>query len=104
MSGRIELRQRGDLNQHVLDGEVLAEGTRLQVLLEDGTWLEGSYSWSGVVARWPGLRIELGGPLPDGTVRRPMAVMALPPQALCRRPTSETVRAAPAEVALAERA
>lgn len=104
MSGRIELRQRGDLNQHVLDGEVLAEGTRLQVQLGDGTWLEGTYSWSGVVARWPGLRIELGGPLPDGTVRRPMAVMALPPQALCRRPLSETVLTALVQVGVAERA
>jgi hypothetical protein len=96
------MRQRGDVNQHILDGEVLAEGTRLQVLLEDGTWLEGTYSWSGVVARWPGLRVELGGPLPEGTVRRPMAVMALPPQALCRRPPAEAVRPAPVQVGVAD--
>jgi hypothetical protein len=104
VSGRIELRQHGDVNQHILDGEVLAEGTRLQVLLENGTWLEGTYSWSGVVARWPGLRIELGGPLPEGTARRPMAVMALPPQAVCRRNPSEAVRPALVEVGVAERA
>ena len=104
MSGRIELRQRGDLNQHFLDGEVLLEGTRLQVLLPDGTWLEGIYSWSGVVARWPGVRIELGGPVPEGTVRRPMAVMALPPQAVCRRPPSEAIRPAAPQLGVAERA
>jgi len=103
VSGRIELRQRGDLNQHFLDGEVLSEGTRLQVLLEGGTWLEGTYSWSGVVARWPGLRIELGGSLPEGTVRRPMAVMALPPQAICRRPPAEAVRLLSPQLGIAER-
>ena len=97
MSGRIEVSQRGDVNQHVLDGEVLLEGTRLQVQLVDGTWLEGTYSWSGVVARWPGLRIELGGPVAEGTVRRPMAVMALPPQAICQRVIADPVRPFPME-------
>jgi hypothetical protein len=83
--GRIEVRQDGNVTRHILDGEPLEEGTRLQVLLESGVWLDGTYSWSGAVARWPGLRIELGGPVPEGSIRRPMAVMALPPQAMCRR-------------------
>lgn len=80
------MRQEGSSGHHVLDGVALTEGARLQVRLADGTWLEGTYSWSGVIARWPGLRIELGGPVPEGVPRRPMAVMALPPQAVVRRP------------------
>jgi len=79
------LRQEGGNAQHFLEEQPLNDGARLQVLLEDGTWLEGTYSWSGVVARWPGLRIELGGPIPEGWPRRPMAVMAIPPQAIIRR-------------------
>ncbi len=72
---------------HFLDGVPLDEGTPLEVLLADGSWLCGIYSWSGVTARWPGLRFELGGPpmLASDGIRRPMAVMALPPQAQLRR-------------------
>jgi hypothetical protein len=72
---------------HVLDGAPVHEGALLELLLADGTWLRGTYSWSGVAARWPGLRFELGG-APAGvqdSSRRPMAVMALPPQARLRR-------------------
>ncbi len=80
------MRQVGGVAQHYLDGTALVDGMRLQVLLENGLWLEGTYSWSGVIARWPGLRVELGGPIPPGWPRRPAAVLALPPQATVRRP------------------
>jgi hypothetical protein len=89
------MRQVGSSTLHFLEGQPLAEGTRLQVQLADGSWLEGVYSWSGVVARWPGLRIELGGPIPEGWPRRPMAVMALPPQAVVRRPVPRDMTPSP---------
>jgi hypothetical protein len=79
----------------------LQEGARLQVLIESGAWLDGTYTWSGVAARWPGLRIELGGPIPQDVVRRPAAVMALPPQATVRRPLAASAReVSPASAAM----
>lgn len=90
------MRQVDGTSQHFLDGTLLVEGMRLQVLLENGSWLEGTYSWSGVAARWPGLRIELGGPIPPGWPRRPAAVMALPPQATVRRPPVHNTETTPA--------
>ncbi len=87
VSGQLELRQGVRGFCHYLEGFPVDEGTPLEVLLADGTWLAGVYSWSGVSARWPGLRFELGG-VPQQTtdgIRRPMAVMALPPQAQLRR-------------------
>jgi hypothetical protein len=79
-AGKIELHGDGPSAQHILDDVPLTEGNRLRVRLADGTWLDGTYTWNGNGARWPGLRIALGGPVPEGS-RRPMAVMAIPPQA-----------------------
>jgi hypothetical protein len=80
-AGKIELRGEEPSAQHVLDDVPLTEGSPIRVRMADGTWLEGTYTWSGNMARWPGLRIALGGPVPEGSTRRPVAVMALPPQA-----------------------
>src|SRR5262249_32902641 len=87
VSGQLELRHGTHGFCHYLEGFPVEEGAVLELLLASGSWLRGSYSWSGVTARWPGLRFELGGPqmvTTDGA-RRPMAVMALPPQAQLRR-------------------
>jgi hypothetical protein len=87
VSGQLELRNVGGRSRHFLDGYPLEEGALLEVLLANGTWLRGTYSWSGARARWPGMRFELGGPplvIADET-RPLMAVMALPPQAMVRR-------------------
>jgi hypothetical protein len=83
----LELRQGVQGLCHYLEGALIDEGTPLEVLLADGTWLRGLYSWSGVSARWPGLRFELAAPstATSEALRRPMAVMALPPQAQLRR-------------------
>ena len=61
----------------------------LEVLVMGGRWIRGMYEWTGAPARWPGLRIPLGGDwerdpdfVPDA--RTPCAVLALHPSALCR--------------------
>ncbi len=73
---------------HFLDGEPVAQGEQLELLLTDGRWLRGSYEWSGHVARWAGFRVPLGGPWErapqEGFV--PAAVLALHPEATVRRP------------------
>jgi hypothetical protein len=60
--GRLELRgPEGNLH-YFLDGLPLNNGEELELLLADGTWLRGHYQWSGNPARWPGLRVPIGGP------------------------------------------
>lgn len=60
----------------------------IELLLVDGYWLRGHYEWSGLEARWPGLRVELGGPRQTmlGAERPPAAVLALHPDAIVRWP------------------
>lgn len=82
--GRLELRE----GAHFLDGRRVSAGDAIELLLAGGGWLRGRYDWSGNEARWPGLRVELGGPweeLPAG-VFRPAAVLALHPDAIVRWP------------------
>jgi len=58
------------------------------VQIAGGRWLAGRYEWSGIEARWPGLRVELGGPwesLPPHEWK-PAAVLALHPDATVRWP------------------
>jgi hypothetical protein len=83
--GRLELRDVGGQSQHVLHDRVLARGDVIELLLSDGYWLRGQYEWSGLPARWPGLRVELGGPWQKTQVERPpAAVLALHPDAVVR--------------------
>jgi hypothetical protein len=72
----------------VLQNRPLSRGDQIELLLSDGYWLRGAYDWSGIEARWPGLRIELGGPWQSHAAepRPPAAVMALHPDAIVRRP------------------
>lgn len=72
---------------HVLLERPVRRGDALELLLSDGYWLRGQYDWSGIEARWPGLRVELGGPWQhDGEARPPAAVLALHPDAIVRWP------------------
>ena len=49
-------------NRHyTLEGERLAEGTLLEMLLEDGSWLRGRFDGVGEEAQVPRLLIALGG-------------------------------------------
>jgi hypothetical protein len=86
--GRLELRGVEGQRVHVLRDRALDRGDEIELLLSDGYWLRGTYDWSGLEARWPGLRIELGGPWQygDGPERPPAAVMALHPDAIVRWP------------------
>lgn len=73
---------------HVLQDRPLERGEEIEILLSDGYWLRGRYDWSGIEARWPGLRVELGGvtapPIEGGVA--PAAVLALHPDAIVRWP------------------
>jgi hypothetical protein len=86
--GRLELRGSDGQRVHVLQEQALRRGDVIELLLADGYWLRGRYDWSGIEARWPGLRIDLGGvtaPPIDGGIA-PAAVMALHPEAIVRWP------------------
>ena len=85
---RLELRGPEGQRVHVLQDRPLERGEEIEILLSDGYWLRGRYDWSGLEARWPGLRIELGGPWQRDVyeTRPPSAVMALHPDAIVRRP------------------
>jgi len=86
--GRLELRAVGDERAHFLDGTRVAVGDEIEVLLSGDRWLRGRYDWSGIEARWPALRVPLGGPWEDRPVEafKPAAVLALHPDALVRWP------------------
>lgn len=78
------LREDRGRRQHWVGAEPVDNGTPIEVLLDDGTCLRGSYEWSGLPARWPGLRVRLRV-LREAAAGRPAhAVVALPPQALVR--------------------
>lgn len=87
-SGRLELRSDGNGRAHYLNGARVSVGDELEILLADGIWLRGRYDWSGIDARWPGLRVTLGGPWESAPsdVFRPAAVLALHPDAIARWP------------------
>lgn len=83
--GRLELRELAGGQQHVLQERPLVRGDAIELMLADGYWLRGTYEWSGLAARWPGLRVELGGPWQTSDVERPpAAVLALHPDAIVR--------------------
>lgn len=85
--GKLQLRQEGKVLRHELDGQPVEPNTLLELRLRGDQWIRGQYQWSGVMARWPGLRVELGG---DWDHRdpgaAPAAVLALHPDAELRWP------------------
>lgn len=86
LGARLELRGSAGKLVHVLQDQPLSRGDEIEILLSDGYWLAGRYDWSGIEARWPGLRIELGAAAPPADSPRPLAaVMALHPDAIVRR-------------------
>lgn len=87
-SGRLELHTIDGERAHVLDGVRVSIGDEIEVLLGGDRWLCGRYDWSGIEARWPGLRVPLGGPWEGGPPDqfKPAAVLALHPDAVVRWP------------------
>jgi hypothetical protein len=85
--GRLELRKQGEGVRHELDGKPVEQNTPLELRLRGNLWILGRYQWSGASARWPGLRVELGGTWEKGNPElAPAAVMALHPDAELRWP------------------
>jgi hypothetical protein len=84
--GRLVLCDWDNRRAHVLQERPLQRGDEIELLLSDGYWLRGRYEWSGLEARWPGLRVELGGPWQANKFesRPPAAVLALHPDAVVR--------------------
>ena len=103
MSAQLELRadSAGQMKYFLADRTV-ENGDRLEMQLSRGRWLDGTFEWNGVEARWPGLRVELGGPWADGTpaaaddpLRSPTCVMALHPDARLRWPVEDPLAEPP---------
>jgi hypothetical protein len=88
--GCLELRGPAEARVHLLSDSPLQRGDEVELLLADGYWLRGRYDWSGLEARWAALRVELGGPWQERAdeLYRPMAVLALHPEAILRWPSS----------------
>jgi hypothetical protein len=86
---RLELQGPEGHRVHVLQNRPLSRGDVIEVLLADGTWLRGHYDWSGIEARWAGLRIELGAPAQVSAdwPAPPAGVIALHPEAIARWPS-----------------
>jgi hypothetical protein len=61
-----------------LNGVRLKDGDGIELSVADGSWIAGTFCWSGNTTRWPGMRIALGGAATDG--RRVAAVIAVPPE------------------------
>jgi hypothetical protein len=82
--GRLQLGGKG---VHELDGRPVESDAVLELRLRGDLWIRGRYQWSGVMARWPGLRVELGGSWEKSDpVQAPAAVLALHPDAELRWP------------------
>ncbi len=82
----LELRRdEQGLLRHHLAGRPVLPGTRLELLLDDGSWLCGVYEWRGNEVTWPGFRIRLGG-TPSESQPPASMVAAIHPNALLRWP------------------
>ena len=78
-----------DGKRHELDGRPVEQHSQLELRLRGDQWIRGEYQWSGVLARWPGLRVELGGRWERAGLSpqpAPAAVLALHPDAELRWP------------------
>ena len=83
----LALRDEVGRKGHWIGAVALYNGVEIEVILEDGTLLRGTYEWSGMTARWPGVRVKLRVRQEPENGRPIYAVLALPPQALVRFPT-----------------
>jgi hypothetical protein len=86
--GPLELKVDDAGKVHLLDHQALQSGERVELLLADGRWIDGTYEWSGSEVRWPSFRFALGGDAPPYSIEnRRTAAVALPPDAVLRRCT-----------------
>jgi len=66
---------------YYLNGIRLKEGDRIELAVADGSWISGTYCWSGHQTRWPGMRIRLARrPDADERARSGNAVISIPPE------------------------
>lgn len=80
MTSALKLGMDGGGLRHSLDGQPVSAGTLLEVQLQGGGWLAGTYEWSFDEAKPPYLTIRLAGEHEPASLR-------LPPGALLRWPT-----------------
>jgi hypothetical protein len=78
LEGLLELRT--EEGKYYLAGRPLEAGCTLEILLAEDRWLCGRYEWTGTLARWPSLRIDLG--VRQGTART--TALPIPPDAVLR--------------------
>ena len=71
MPGELKLGMDGGGLRHSLDGRAVSAGTPLDLQLEDGTWLAGTYEWSFDEAKPPFLSIRVAGTEEPATLRLP---------------------------------
>ncbi len=82
----LEVHAERGMKQHWLGGKPLLNGSEVELKLTGRGWIRGTYEWSGIDSRWPGLRIRLDVRHEPDNGRPIYAVMAMPPQALLRWP------------------
>jgi len=79
VTSELKLGMDGGGLRHTLDGQPVSAGTPLEVQLQGGAWLPGTYEWSFDEAKPPYLTIRLAG------AQEP-AAMRMTPGALLRWP------------------
>lgn len=77
--------------RHFLGGKLVVEGTELEVMLPNGTWLRGRYAWSLKEGELPVLRLPISENLPTtGLDADQQTEVALPDEAVVRWPAGVT--------------
>ena len=71
MPGELKLGMDGGGLRHSLDGRPVSAGTPLEVQLDDGTWLGGTYEWSFDETSPPFLTIRLAATAESAALRLP---------------------------------
>ena len=71
MPGKLALGMDGGGLRHSLDGRAVSAGTPLEVELEGGTWLAGTYEWSFRENEPPFLTVRLAGTEEPAALRLP---------------------------------
>ena len=68
------------VKHYYLDGIRLSDGDPIELAVDDGVWIRGTFCWSGHATRWPGMRIKLTR-RPDAEDNgRGNAVISIPPE------------------------
>ena len=75
MPGELTLGMDDGGLRHSLDGRSVGAGTPLEVQLEDGSWLGGTYEWSFDESKPPFLTVRLASSEEPAAVRLPRGAL-----------------------------